>query len=115
MHGLRGVQRKLQDNDAAGGLTDEVRPFDAQVSYDRPTVRRLLFKTDRDLRAGAVPPAPAMIVDETILANEGWLGNYCGALVAHSTMDKHNGFPRTSVPDFQFSTVDLGTFRGFSP
>lgn len=55
MHDVRGVERELQAEAAAGGMTDDVRPLNAEMTHQGAKCRRFALERQRP----ASRPLPA--------------------------------------------------------
>ena len=61
MHRVWGIQGQLQGDVPAGGVADDVRPLDPEVTHQRPTVGGLLREADRTHYRAAARAADAMV------------------------------------------------------
>src|SRR5262245_23767799 len=66
-HSVRGVQRKLQGDVPAGGVADDMRPFDIKAPHERPAVRGLLRDADRTRQTTAARIADAVVAERAVM------------------------------------------------
>jgi hypothetical protein len=107
VHGVWSVQGQLQRDVSAGGVADDVRPLDSEVTHQRPTVGRLLREADRTPDRAAAHTADAMVAEHTIMLGEDWLTQQRREPIDKvSRMNQHYRLPGSAYLVLKFDALE---------